>query len=243
MLRLYRDVFTLALRRTAQSWLAAVSIPIYGAILILANQLLGPLGIAGGILLAMVAAACFAGYLYLLSEGVSGGKIQLADIKRGMRGMWDLISVGFVAWIFWMVIGQVGKQSPAIPAIAMLAVAFFLNVLPELLYTSRNGTFALFKESADFVMANPFAWFAPNLLFAFAALALTGHLQFHEPALLLVSLSTLASPYVIVNLVLTKYWLAPIIIIGFHFVMVFRGLLFRELSTSSARLRHFRAQF
>jgi uncharacterized membrane protein len=87
MWRLYRDVAVLAFRRTLQSWLAAVSIPIYAAVFVGAAILALPLGFVGTILLVLVGMACLAGYLYLLAEAVAGSKIQLGDIKRGMRGL------------------------------------------------------------------------------------------------------------------------------------------------------------
>jgi hypothetical protein len=249
MFRLYRDVLVLAVRRTAQSWLAAVSIPIYGLILLFAAQLLSGWGFVGGLLLSLVAMACFAGYLFLLSEGVAGSKIQLADIKRGMSGMWSVCSVAFLLMILGFVVAMLasaaGPKKEAVNAIALLAMAFFLNVLPELLYTSRNNSVGLLKESADFVMANPFAWFAPNLVFALGVLALASpELRFDQPAHLLVGLASLASPAVIGRLIdSVPIWAIPLVIIAFHFMMVFRGLLFRELTTSSSRMRAFRAQF
>lgn len=243
MLKLYRDVLVLAVKRTGQSWLAALSLPIYGAVLWVAAMMFAPLGFVGGLLVGLVALACFAGYLYLLSDAVSGSRIQFSDIKRGMRGWWDLCNLAFILGLVWFALGRMG--SPAILAVATLAMAFFLNPLPELLYTSRNGTLGFFKESVDFVMQNPFAWFPPNILFAVILLVISRQpLAVHEPGLFLVQLAALASPSGVGQLVLNApIWIWPIIIVFFHFVMVFRGLLFRELSSGSARLRQFRAQF
>jgi hypothetical protein len=249
MFQLYRDVLVLAVKRTRQSWLAALSIPIYGAILMVASFIVAPLGsFVGGILVGLLALACFAGYLYLLSDAVSGSKIRFADIKRGMRGMWDLCNAAFALMIIGFGVGIIaaaaGPKSQAIQAIALLAMAFFLNVLPELIYTSRSGSFALLRESADFVMQNPFAWFLPNLVFAVIILAATGPLMLHEPGEFLMQLASLASPGAVGRMVRgAPLWAAPILIVFFHFIMVFRGLLFRELSTGNARLRRFKAQF
>lgn len=243
MLKIYADVAVLAARRAARSWLAAVSIPVYVLAIMLAAQLVAPLGMIGGIIIGFVAAACLGAYLSLLASAVAGTQIRLADLKKGLRALWDVMSVGFALWIISLlvkvVVGAAGDKGPAVAGVFSLAVAIFLNVVPELIYSSRNRSFALLKESATWIMANPFAWFPPNLLFAFAFLWSVGALSFSSPGALLVNLAALGSGGFLSLIVASPLWKAPLLIVFLHYVMVFRGLLFQELSTGSRRMREF----
>ena len=170
MLRLYGEVAKLALKRAAQSWLAALSIPIYALLFMplpLVGPLVAPLGMLGGMVIALFGAACFGGYLSLLALAVAGSKIRLVDMKNGLRAVWDVTSVFFIIWIIdmvlWLVVKAAGPKGPAVMGVASLAMAIFFNLIPELICHSRNRGAALLQESAEFVVANPFAWFAPNL--------------------------------------------------------------------------------
>jgi len=92
--------------RPPPTWLAALSIPIYVFLFILATTLLAPLGMIGGMLVGLVAAACFGGYLSLLSSAVEGSQIRFADLKHGLRAVWDVVSVFFALWIVGLGVGK-----------------------------------------------------------------------------------------------------------------------------------------
>ncbi len=243
MLKLYGEIAVLAARRAARSWLAAVSIPVYVFAIVMTAQLVAPLGMIGGIIIGVVVAACLGAYLSLLASAVAGTQIRLADLKNGLRALWDVMSVGFALWIISLLVSVIvkgaGDKGAAVAGVFSLAVAIFLNVVPELIYNSRNRSFALLKESATWIMANPFAWFPPNLIFAFAFLWSVGALSFSSPGALLVRLAALGSGGVLGLVVGAPLWKAPLLIVFLHYVMVFRGLLFQELSTGSRRMREF----
>jgi hypothetical protein len=245
MLRTYIEIGALAARRAAKSWVAAVSIPIYAAIFVGASLVTARLDRLGGFLLALVGMACFAGYLYLVADAISGSKVRLRDMKQGMRNLWDVCSVSFALFIIGIGVSvlmrSAGPRAPAVAGVAQLAAIIFFNAVPELLYNSRSRSFALLKESIDFIMANPFAWFGPNLVFAAIVLAPAGLLSVSSPGELLARLSGVASPFAIAGLIASSPpWAWPLYIAFVHYVMVFRGLLFRELASGSSRQRAFR---
>jgi hypothetical protein len=244
VLRLYGEVAKTALQRAARSWLAALSIPIYALLFV------GFVAVAGslipeptvlGILVGLAAAACFGGYLTLLTLAVNDSRIRWSDIKSGLHAIWDVASVFFILWIINMVVGYVargaGSSGAAVLGVAGLAMAIFFNVVPELICHSRNRSLALLQESAGFVLANPFAWFAPNILFAVLILGATGTLSFASPGAFLTSLAQLNPVALITG---APWWMKPLLIAFVHYVMVFRGLLYLELSSGSARMRAFR---
>lgn len=251
MLLLFRDVAVLAARRAVRAWPVALSFVLYAAILIGAGVVLGPLGMIGGFALGLVAAACWSSYLELIAQAVAGGKIRLRwdDFKRtfGAR-FWDVISVMFAFWIISLLMGPAlrGPQGERVAAVFGIAVAFFFNAVPELLYQGRSRSFALLVDSGRFMIANPLVWLLPNIVFAALFLMPTGRLAVNHPIeLLLVFGSTFSSPAGMASLATGwPVWVWPLTLFGLHYVMVFRGLLFRELSSGagSSRLRAFRAK-
>jgi hypothetical protein len=245
MIRMYRDVAILALRRASTSWLAAVSIPLYAIAFIWVARLSAPLGLIGGLVTGFVGAAFFGAYLSMVATAVAGGKVRLADLRSGLRAVWDVISVFFALWVISLGVSVVqraaGSNATAVGGVVALAGAILLNPVPELIYSSSSRSFAVLKESVSFVMENPVAWFAPNLLFAFAILWATGTLTLSSPAELLLQLASLASIDGVLHLVGgAPRWMMPLLIVFVHVVMVFRGLLYRELTSGSSRMRAFR---
>src|SRR6267378_3028228 len=162
MFGLYKHVAIQAAKRAAHSWLAALSIPIYALVVVGAAYVSAPLGMIGGFIVGLVAAACFGAYLSLLSSALDGVKLRFADLKNGLRAVWDVVSVFFALWVVGLVVGvlknMAGPKAEAVGGVAALAAAIFFNVVPELIYQGRTRSFALLKESVDFVFKNPFAW-------------------------------------------------------------------------------------
>jgi hypothetical protein len=251
MLLLFRDVTVLAARRAVRSWPVALSFFIYAAILLAAGTVLAPFGMIGGLALGLVVAACWSSYLELAAQAVAGSKIRLSwgEFRRtfGAR-LWDVVSVMFAFWIISLLMGPLlkGPEGERVAAVFGLAVAFFFNAVPELLYQGDSRSFALLVASGRFMIANPVVWLLPNIAFASLLLLPTGRLAVNHPAeLLLVFGNTFSSPLGLVAMVAAwPTWTWLLILFGLHYVMVFRGLLFQRLSSGSgsARLRAFRAK-
>jgi hypothetical protein len=251
MLSLYRRVTVLAARRAAAAWPVALSLVAYAIIIYVGVLLTAPLGIVGGFLVGFAIAACWSSYLELISQAVAGSKIRVRwdDFKRsfGVR-LWDVVSVMFAFWIIGLVTGPLekGQNGEAIAAILGFAMAFFFNAVPELLYLGHSRSFALLMDSAKFVMAHPVVWLLPNLVFAAIALGASGNLAIHHPAEILILFGTTFSSPAGPLLILARLppWSWPIVLAGLHFVMVFRGVLYTELTSGggNARLRAFQAK-
>ena len=154
----------------------------------------------------------------------------------------------FAFWIISLLMGPAlkGPQGERVAAVFGIAVAFFFNAVPELLYQGHSRSFALLIASGRFMIANPVAWLLPNLVFASLLLLPTGRLAVNHPIeLLLVFGNTFSSPLGLAQMVTAwPMWTWPLILFGLHYIMVFRGILFQNLSSGSgnARLRAFRAK-
>src|SRR6266478_8513949 len=113
MLRLLTDTAILAARRAVRSWLAALSIPIYVFVFLFAARVLLAIPVLGPMLVGFVAAALCAGYLSLLASAVGGEPIRWADLKNGLRGIWDVVSVLFILWIVSLILGPIENAAGA----------------------------------------------------------------------------------------------------------------------------------
>jgi hypothetical protein len=248
MLATYRDTAVLAFRRAAKAWPVAFSLILYVAILAAAAMLVMPLGLIGGLLIGFVAAACVSSYLHLLAQAVNGSRLAWSDLKRGFGArFWDVVSVMFALWILSFVGGFLvqgaGPNGPAMAGVIGLAMAFFFNPVPELIYLGRSRSFALLGDAARFVLANPLAWLLPNLVFAALLLAPSGQLAVGHPGELLVLFAHFFSRGgVLWSVAQAPLWLIPLLLLVLHYAMVFRGLLFLELSSGNPRQRAFRAR-
>jgi hypothetical protein len=251
MLSLYRKVTVEAARRALAAWPVALSLVVYAVIVVAAAIAFTPLGIIGGLLVGFIVAACWSSYLELLSQAVAGGKLRFRwdDFKRTfMVRFWDVISVMFAFWIISFVTGPFvrGPSGPAAAAIIGFAIAFFFNVVPELLYQGSSRSFALLLDSARFMFRFPVVWLLPNLLFAALGLFASGRLAVQHPAELLILFgATFSSPMGVAGIFTgLPIWALPIALFVLHYAMIFRGLLYRELVSGggNARLRAFQAK-
>jgi hypothetical protein len=250
VLRLYGKTALLAARRSVRAWPVAFSLVMYAIILLLAMRLLAPLGMLGGMILGLIVAACFSSYLHLISFAVAGSKITLMDVRRSFGArFWDVISVLFAFWIIGFAVDSVvapaaGAKADIVKALVGLAMAVFFNVVPELLYQSTSRSFILLMESGTFISKHGLEWFLPNIL---AALALLAPLDLlHGPAgRLVLVIANLLSPnnngMAIYNLfeAAPPYLQLPMLAFV-HWLMIFRGLLFAELTRGGSRQRALR---
>ena len=250
MLSLYWYVTKLAARRSLTSWPVALSFLVYWAVLLVASLLFGRLGLIGGLLIGLVAAACWSSYLELISQAVGGVRFRLTwdEFKHSfLKRFPDVLSVMFAFFLISLLTAplMIGGHARQIGAIMGFAFAFFFNAVPELLYQGSSRSFALLVDSGRFVMEFPVAWFVPNVAFAALALWVDGSLSLMHPVEFLIGFGNLFSSTSTIESIFDglPLWQKPIALLLVHFVMIFRGLLFSELSSGggNARRRAFRA--
>jgi hypothetical protein len=251
LIRLYGDTAVLAARRGARAWPVMFSLVLYAVIFMVTGQLAGSMGMIGGFVLGLVLAACFSSYIHLISQAVTGAKVRFADLRGSFGARFrDVISVLFAFWIINLVLTHIiapaaGAKASIVTALFGLAMAVLFNPVPELLYQGSSRSFQLLMESGRFVSQHGLEWLLPNVLFAVVLLAPLGLL--HGPAgLVVLNISALMSPD---NNGMGLYGLfarAPLylqlpMLVFVHFIMVYRGLLFAELTRGSgARQRALR---
>jgi hypothetical protein len=247
VLSLYFNVAKTTAKRALLGWPVAFSFVAYGALLLVSAKVFGGIPVVGGMLIGLVLAACISSYVTLLENTVLGRKSKWADLKAGFGArFWDVVSVMFAFWVIGlassMIENSAGPRSEAVQAILGLAMAVFFNVVPEQLYLGDSRSFGLLMDSARFISKHWTSWFLPNVLFAAIALAPSGALWVTRPGdlvLLFKDVFSITGPLMLFKAL--PIWLIPLSLLWLHFVMVYRGLLYKELSHSNPRLRAFQA--
>lgn len=250
---MYRQLAVEAARRAFASWSILLVMPVYPLILYVTLLLTRSLGIIGSLVFSVVLAACWSSYLELLSQAVSGARfrLDLVDFKRTFAArLGDVISVLFVFWVVNMLSAPLlrGPNGLAISAILSLAIAVFFNAVPELLYQGSSRSLALLVESARFVTEHALTWLLPNVVIALLALVASGNVGYYisQPTALLIAFGAMySSPTgAVATLLALPLWALPLALGVAHAMMVFRGVLFRELSRGGGnrRLQAFRAR-
>ncbi|HEY4393937.1 MAG TPA: hypothetical protein VGP64_07745 [Polyangia bacterium] len=250
MLKLYARLAGKSIRLALRGWPAVVAIPAYTVVLLVAFQLLGGLGPATPFLLGIVLAFLVSSYLHLVWMAVGGRKIGLGDIRDSfLAHFWDVVGVEFATWMIGLVVGfgtqGLGDRGHALAVLADLLMVVFFNPVPEVIYLGgeRARSFGLFSfgtliESGRFISAHWIEWLAPNVLIAAALLAPIGALHHQPLAERLLAFQSFFSLAGLANTILTyPRWLIPFVLLFVNWAMVFRGLLFDELTSRVRRPR------
>jgi hypothetical protein len=248
MLKLYGRLARKAARQSLRAWPLAPILFSYMLLMKGLGLLIVPLGpLLGSIAMYFALAALISSYLHLLSAAVAGRRLALHDLLPSFRArFWDVVSVLFAFWIIMRGLGLVtanmGPKRDIVVALVGLAMAVFFNPVPELIYQGSSRSFALLGDSARFISAHWPEWLAPNIVLAAALLApvgLLGGLGVGGSVLRIQVVFSLGGLTNVIGSV--PLWLLPAVLLLVHFAMVFRGLLFEELSSGiSARQRAIR---
>jgi hypothetical protein len=250
MLKLYARLAGKSIRLAVRGWPSVVMIPAYTMILVVAAQLVGRLGPAGPFLMGIVLAFLVSSYLHLVWMAVGGRKIGFGDIRDSfLAHFWDVIGVMFATWVIQFVVGfgtqGLGDRGHIVSVLADLTMVVFFNPVPELIYLggARVRSFGLFSfgtliESGRFISVHWIEWLLPNALFAAALLAPIGVLHQQPLAQRLLAFQQFFSLEGVATTVLTyPRWLIPFVLLFVNWAMVFRGLLFEELTARVRRPR------
>ncbi len=220
-LQIYRKVFARAASLAAKNWPVLGTLFVYGAIRLVAAQFLLPFGMAGGLMLSLVNAACLGSFLYLVEMIVRTSKVTLEDFRRSFGPyLMDVVGIMFLFWIFSLLAPAIAQvpEGDVILSCAYIAIFVLFNAVPELIYMGHYSAGALLSESYQFIAENWIEWF-PATLIAVALMILTAWLPVRGAAV---------------------YMREAVMALLVYFTMVMRGLLFIELHGSTHRGRAFK---
>lgn len=199
----------------------------------------GILSIFAGIILAIVSASLISNYLYLLFNIINYNRMTFQDFKDGFKYfLRKVYTIFFFAWIgnylLSAIQGMLGFNGYILNIIVTVSIFFLLNPLPETLYLKVLDPMDSIMYAIDFMKENWLNWLLPNVIFYVVLFYLTGGI--------ITDLFTthISFGFNFETSSIIKYLLGQGL---FSFIMIYRGHLFKLLSTSTRRKRMFMNKF
>jgi len=207
------------------------------ALLLVFTIFTGLLSIFAGIAVAVLSASLISNYFYLLFNVINYNRVTFQDFKDGFKYfLRKIYTVLFFAWIgtyfLGILQGMLGFNALILDLIIKLSVFILLNALPETLYLKVLEPMDSIMYAVDFIRENIINWAIPNLIFYLLLYSITGKLIVDIFAIHINASLGLDG--------LVRYLLGQVV---FSFIMIYRGHLYKLLSTSTRRKRMFMNKF
>ncbi|SCG82659.1 hypothetical protein DW1_1063 [Proteiniborus sp. DW1] len=196
------------------------------------------LGFFSGIISAIVSSAMISNFLYLLNQIMRYGKITFQDFKDGFTVyLWKVYGVLFIGWAASFLYGRIIEPviysinyslAGTLSFIISLLVLILMNALPETIYQKHYSAWETVTYTFNFVKENWIEWFVPNIIMLGIFYLVTGNV--------IRDVLAISSGYFF-SLSIRGIVLYIIGQILFTFIMIYRGILFDTLSTSTRRKR------
>lgn len=237
-----------ALRKTSKLFLSNWAIVFTGFVYTILNIALfiiigilfsnSILGFFSGIISAIVSSAMISNFLYLLNQIMRYGKITFQDFKDGFTVyLWKVYGVLFIGWAASFLYGRIIEPviysinyslAGTLSFIISLLVLILMNALPETIYQKHYSAWETVTYTFNFVKENWIEWFVPNIIMLGIFYLVTGNV--------IRDVLAISSGYFF-SLSIRGIVLYIIGQILFTFIMIYRGILFDTLSTSTRRKR------
>lgn len=200
---------------------------------ILRVLLAGPISIFSGIIVLIINSALISNYLYLLHNIIYYNRVTITNFKDGFfYYLRKIYGIFFIAWVVDLALsfitGIVGSGYFNINRIVNISMFIFLNALPETVYLKNLDSAESVSYALEFMKDNWINWLIPNAVFIIILWPLTGRV-----------FGQIFTTYVNTGSII-KGALAQVI---FTIAMIYRGHLYKILSTGNRRKRMFMNQF
>lgn len=245
-----RSTFKKTFRLFQKNWIIIFTGFIYSvlniAILIVIGLLsrIPLLGFFSGIISFIATSAMISNYFYLLNQIIKKGKITVQDFKDGFTVyLWKIYGILFIGWaasfLFSTIVEPVIYSmnlslAVSINFIISLLVLILMNALPESIYQKFYSSWETIIYAFNFIRENWIEWFTPNVVLIGLFYLVTGDVIRNVLAI---------STGFIYNFSIRSIVLYVLGQVLFSFIMIYRGILFDVLSTSTRRKRAYMQQF
>lgn len=232
-----------------KNWLMIFTGLIYITIMAIARIISVPffyvpiLNIVAGVIIYLLSASLISSYFYVLYGIIKYERFEFKDIKRGFRVYLNEITrVLFIGWIasilaFNLIVpilsnslgGYLDPQT--LTNIIMIIVFIAINPLPEVIYQKSYTGLDGIKYTFEFMKENWIEWVVPNVILLGLLYIVTGKV-----------ITSLFSTGISLSLGVLSIRDILFYLIGqviFSFTMIYRGVIFDILSTSTRRKRMF----
>ena len=244
ILNVNKEISKKTLKSFRKNWIIIFTGVVYTFLNILLFTIIGsfftgPLFILSGIAVALVTSSLLSNYLYILFNIINYDRFNYQIFKDGftyfIRKIYSILFIGYFARLILSLLTGGGRGIPAsLFTLLYFGLFIFLNPLPEAIYLKVYSPMDTIKKSYEFISENFLNWFIPNIVFFSLIYIVTGNII---SGLFNTHLS-LGNIFSIDGII--KYLLGQVI---FSFGMIYRGYLYKLLSTSNRRKRQFMSKF
>lgn len=201
----------------------------------LVSSLLRGLGIIAGIIYALVESAIISSYLFVLHNVILYNRFRWKDIQHGLtyfiRKVYGVLFIFYLAsLILNFLSGILGTFVVLVTFLLGIAALVLFNPLPEALYIKEMDSLQSVMYCIDFLKENWLNWLVPNGIVIAALYMTTGRIM-----------SSGLNPFRQITVGFGTGTLVSMVVgsIILSLFMVYRGHLFKLLSTSTLRKRMF----
>lgn len=208
---------------------------------LISNIFRGPLYILSGIITVIISSSFISNYLYLLFNIINYDRIRVQDFKDGftifIRKIYGVLFISYIAnLLLSLLVGSSGRGLGNIDSLIFLLVFIIFNALPETIYLKHYNPWDSIVYSFDFMKENWFNWILVNGIFLALLYLITGNI-----------LINVFNTHISVN-IFSLFSLREGVgyLIGqsiFSIMMIYRGHMYKILSTSTRRKREFMNKF
>ncbi|OLS02821.1 hypothetical protein [Tissierella creatinophila] len=240
MIYVNKSVLEKSVKSFAKNWMIVLTAIVYTVINLILYRLLGivfrgPLFILSGIASALVMSSIVSNYLYLLFNIVNYNRLTINDFKEGftnyVRKIYGVFFVGYLgSLLLQMVVPVLGPLGNYLDIAIYIVMGIALNALPETIYLKSYDAWESILYALEFLKENWLNWVIPNAVFYISIYLISGNI------LLNVFDTHLAFNFAKSPLYILMYAISQIV---FSFMMIYRGHLYKILSTSTRRKRMF----
>lgn len=240
LINVNKQTFSKTLNSIKSHWEALLIVVVYALIsqiitFLVSNIFSGALSILSGLLMALIESAMISSFLFVLNNVVEYNRFRWKDVIEGLNYyLWKVYGILFIFFIINLILSStlnlVGSIGYFLNLIFQLFIIILLNPLPETIYLKTYDSRDSILYCIEFIKDNFLNWFVPNLIFGICLFFI---FKISNTTLLTLSVSSLV-PFILEILLLS---------VCLSFVMIYRGHLFKLLSTSTRRKRQFINKF
>lgn len=242
MIDVNKGVLDKTIKKMTENWMLIFTGLAYTIINLLAYNVLGvlfagPLGILSGIAFALLQSSIASNYLYLLFNVVNYNRLTVNNFKNGFTNyIRKIYGVLFVMYLGRLLLSALipilGPLANILNLIFLFGIPILVNALPETVYLKGYDAWESIVYSLEFLKENFVNWIVPNVIFYGLIFFVSGQILLNGGIFV-----TNVDFNMSTNLIdIIRYLIAQAI---FTFMMVYRGHLFKILSTSTRRKRMF----
>lgn len=243
-LQIYQDAALAAGRAFLRSAWAFGLLLLFFPILWFAAVLLAPLGMIGGILVAVLNAACAGTYLATLQDALALRRaLGFASLRANFsRYAGDVLSVLFPIWIVGLLLGLL--ELPLVPLLFSIVVAVGFNPAPEMIGRVRSRGLELLGDALTFMGGNWPEWLLPQLVVLGVGAWVLPRSLVQLAGLFGPQFGFVQAGSLVLGGGSLLGWLGGLVTVAFvHAFMLFRGALYERLASGGRRGRAWQAQF